>query len=171
MKKEKSANISTLENNTNPHFLPHCIFWAVVLHVIIIIKLYDFTWIKLVSMKFQDKLLIPYMSYTLKLAIHLAWFAWCYFCRLFAENKTSVNQWELMPIHVVHITLFSYFHVACENSVLIAIVFFHIIPLTFSHEDHSMCECYAICELRHMKNLQKEVYILLFYVIALCDTW
>ncbi len=38
------------------------IFWAVVPQVIIVIKLYDFTIIKLVTMQFQFELLISYMS-------------------------------------------------------------------------------------------------------------
>ncbi len=42
---KKSAQIST--------FLSRCIFWATARQVIIIIKVYDFTWIKLVYMQFQ----------------------------------------------------------------------------------------------------------------------
>ncbi len=46
-------------------FLSHSIFWTIVSLVIIIIRLYYFTGIKLVSMQFQAELLISYTSYTI----------------------------------------------------------------------------------------------------------
>ncbi len=70
---------------------------------------------------------------------------WCYFRRLFTENKTKR---ELMPLHLAYVMLFSYFCIVCENSEFCYYIFSHNF-FDFLCEDHSMCESYEICEPRN----------------------
>ncbi len=109
-----------------------------------------------------------------KLAIHLVYFTYdATFAGCLLKRRQSVNQCELMYIHLAYIMLFSYFCVTCENSEFCAIMFFYIIPLNFCMRTapYANLTRYMNYKMRYTKNLGKQGYtFLLFRIIMLCNT-
>ncbi len=108
-----------------------------------------------------------------KLAIHLAYFTYDAIFAGCSSKIRSANQRKLIPIHLAYIMLFSYFCTACENSEICFYIFSHSsFDFYVRTAPCANLTQYANLKMRHVKNLQKQTYILLlFHIITLCDTW